>query len=108
MHYVHQDVQLKGQEELGPSMSCWRRTSNGAYYYLIGRLIQLKDASPSAGLRQKNLKTQELETCGADSAARRADELLQNLGSSEALRKRKMRELSGGWRALLAGAVREA
>ena len=41
---------------------------------------------------------ERLETCEADSAARRADELLQNLGFSEALRARKMRELSGGWR----------
>ena len=62
---------------------------------------QLKDASPSEAAKlTKDLQKvlERLETCEADSAARRADELLQNLGFSEALRARKMRELSGGWR----------
>jgi ATP-binding cassette subfamily F protein 3 len=104
VHYVHQDIQLSTeQEELRPvdlvlAADVERRV------LLSDRDVinsKLKEASPSeaASLTKELQKVLErLETCEADSAARRADELLQNLGFSEALRKRKMRELSGGWR----------
>jgi len=53
----------------------------------------------SAALGERLRQTLErLDTIDADTAPRRADELLENLGFSAALRGKKMRELSGGWR----------
>ncbi len=104
VHYVHQDIQLSTeQEELRPVDLVLAADVERRVLLADREAInaKLKDASPSeaASLTKELQKTQELlETCEADSAARRADELLQNLGFSEALRKRKMRELSGGWR----------
>jgi ATP-binding cassette subfamily F protein 3 len=104
VHYVHQDIQLSSeQEELRPvdlvlAADVERRVLLNDRDVINSKL---KDASPSeASTLTKDLQKvlERLETCEADSAARRADELLQNLGFSEALRKRKMRELSGGWR----------
>mmetsp|Transcript_21509 Transcript_21509/g.44843 ORF Transcript_21509/g.44843 Transcript_21509/m.44843 type:complete len:720 (+) Transcript_21509:81-2240(+) len=48
-----------------------------------------------------------LELIQADSAERRAEELIINLGFSEELRKRKLEDLSGGWRVrtMLAAAI---
>jgi ATP-binding cassette subfamily F protein 3 len=104
MHYVHQDITLsEEQEDLRPVDVVLDAD--------VERRVLLSDvASINAKLKDANAqeevilmkelqKTEErLETCEADSAHRRADELLQNLGFSEALRGRRMRELSGGWR----------
>mmetsp|Transcript_28411 Transcript_28411/g.36747 ORF Transcript_28411/g.36747 Transcript_28411/m.36747 type:complete len:806 (-) Transcript_28411:246-2663(-) len=50
---------------------------------------------------------ERLEMIESDSAERRADELLINLGFSDELRSRQMSELSGGWRVrtMLAAAI---
>jgi len=50
---------------------------------------------------------EQLQLIGADSAERRAVELLENLGFTEALRSRPLKALSGGWRVrtMLAAAI---
>jgi ATP-binding cassette subfamily F protein 3 len=45
---------------------------------------------------------ERLEAISADTAEARADQLLVNLGFSEALRLRPMSRLSGGWRVRVA------
>ena len=56
-------------------------------------------AKESADVGERLRATIErLEAVDADSAPRRAEELLTNLGFSDALRGKTMRELSGGWR----------
>ena len=56
-----------------------------------------RDALDAEGAGRLGEVLERLDMIGSDTADRRADELLANLGFSEELRARPLRTLSGGW-----------
>lgn len=84
MHYASQDVTLSVEEaEMYPVDIVVRAD--------VERAVLLKE-KPTAETVER------LDAIDADGAERRANELLTELGFTETLKKRKLKELSGGWR----------
>jgi len=74
----------------------------------LHRKLLLKEAKELDGRTEKESQERlqscllELEAIEADTAEQRAKQLLTNLGFSDALQKKTLRELSGGWRVRVA------
>ena len=62
----------------------------------------LEEKGGERGHERLSQVMERLEVIGASSAPSRVDALLSNLGFSDPLRTRKLRELSGGWRVRVA------
>ena len=111
VHYVTQDVELTDiTRELTP-VECVL-AADIERHILIKELDELeKDAAAekldSAGQQRHAHVIEQLQLIEADSAERRAVDLLKNLGFSDELRARPLKELSGGWRVrtMLAAAI---
>uniref|UniRef100_A0A7S3JZ96 ABC transporter domain-containing protein n=1 Tax=Aureoumbra lagunensis TaxID=44058 RepID=A0A7S3JZ96_9STRA len=85
IHYVNQDVTLTTEEA---EMQPWEIVVRAD----IERELLLAEKSKTPQIVEK------LQAIDADSAPRRATTLLEELGFSSALRERKLKALSGGWR----------
>jgi ATP-binding cassette, subfamily F, member 3 len=111
VHYVTQDVHLtEKMKQMTPveivveadiELRLLLEESNK-----LDMLADKGELDEKGQLRQAEV-LERLDMIGADSAARRADELLVNLGFSDELRSRNMQALSGGWRVrtMLAAAI---
>jgi len=69
---------------------------------LLAEAAELEGKADATAIARLEAVTTHLEAIEADTADERADQLLVNLGFSEALRSRTMAELSGGWRVRVA------
>lgn len=105
VHYVSQDQTLSAEDEertpgsIVLDADVERRVLLADREALDAKLSTKLSAKEAADCGEKLRQTLErLESVDADSAPRRAEELLKHLGFSDGLRGKKMRELSGGWR----------
>ena len=105
VHYVSQDQTLSAEDEertpgsIVLDADVERRVLLADREALDAKLSTKLSAKDAADCGEKLRQTLErLESVDADSAPRRAEELLKHLGFSDGLRGKKMRELSGGWR----------
>lgn len=111
IHYVSQDVELtEVTMELTP-VACVL-AADVERDLLIKECETLERAAASetlddTGQRRLCVVIEQLQLIEADSAERRAVDLLKNLGFSDELRARPLKELSGGWRVrtMLAAAI---
>ena len=111
MHYVTQDVELNDNtRELTP-VECVLAAD--IERHVLTKELALLEAAAAAekletdGQRRLVEVIEQLQLIDADSAERRAVDLLKNLGFSDELRARPLKELSGGWRVrtMLAAAI---
>ncbi len=111
VHYVSQEVSLTEKQrkktpvELVVDADIERSL-------LVEEKAQLEELASSGELDEKGSRRHgevlsRLDEIGADSAARRATDLLDNLGFSPELQSRSLSQLSGGWRVrtMLAAAI---
>ncbi|KAJ1455869.1 P-loop containing nucleoside triphosphate hydrolase protein [Pelagophyceae sp. CCMP2097] len=95
VHYVTQDVTLKPEDEA-------RTPGELVVDADVERRVLTEERdfcqNDDKLAHRLNAAIERLDQIDADSADRRADELLQALGFSDTLRKKKMNQLSGGWR----------
>ena len=111
VHYVSQEVKLTDEQRMKTPIECVvdadiERT------LLMEELVVLEEKAAEGSLdakgsiRHVEVLTHLSEIC-SDTAPRRAEELLDNLGFSEELRNRPLSQLSGGWRVrtMLAAAI---
>jgi ATP-binding cassette subfamily F protein 3 len=111
VHYVTQDVELTDiTRELTP-VQCVL-AADIERDMLVKELAKLEAAATAENLdsdgQQRHVHViEQLQLINADSAERRAVDLLKNLGFSDELRARPLKELSGGWRVrtMLAAAI---
>lgn len=111
MHYVTQDVELSDVTRDLTPVECVMR-ADIERHILTQELEILEKAAAAEKLetdgQQRLVEViEQLQLIDADSAQRRAVDLLKNLGFSEELRARPLKELSGGWRVrtMLAAAI---
>jgi len=101
VHYVSQEVNLTDEQRLKTPIQIV--VDADVERSLL--LEELEDLNQQASAGELNAKGSErhgavlarLEEIGADSAARRAESLLDNLGFSKELQQRPLSQLSGGW-----------
>jgi ATP-binding cassette subfamily F protein 3 len=111
VHYVSQDVHVTESNRNMNAVDCVV-AADVERRLLLQEAAELEVLSGGAGLdaagqRRHAEVLQQLELIEADSAERRAVDLLVNLGFSEELRARPFHALSGGWRVrtMLAAAI---
>ena len=111
VHYVSQEVELTAVTREQTPVDCVL-AADVERRLLLEELSQLDDAINADALnedgRRRHMEViEQLDLIEADSADRRAVELLQHLGFSEELQARPLKDLSGGWRvrAMLAAAI---
>ena len=111
VHYVSQEVNLTSAQRCKTPVECVvdadiERT------LLLEELAEFEalineEKLDAEGSKRHGEVLQRLEDIGSDSAGRRADQLLENLGFTTELRARPLEQLSGGWRVrtMLAAAI---
>ena len=111
VHYVSQEVKLTDEQRMKTPIECVvdadiERT------LLVEELASLEAQAAEGTLDSKgSIRHAEVSThlseIGSDTAPRRAEDLLENLGFSQELRTRPLSQLSGGWRVrtMLAAAI---
>lgn len=111
VHYVTQDVELSDVTREMTPVQCVL-AADIERHILTNELDLLERAAAaekldSAGQQRHVQVIEQLQLIDADSAERRAVDLLKNLGFSDELRARPLKELSGGWRVrtMLAAAI---
>eukprot|EP00584_Thalassiosira_punctigera_P007900 CAMPEP_0172535614 /NCGR_PEP_ID=MMETSP1067-20121228/7541_1 /TAXON_ID=265564 ORGANISM="Thalassiosira punctigera, Strain Tpunct2005C2" /NCGR_SAMPLE_ID=MMETSP1067 /ASSEMBLY_ACC=CAM_ASM_000444 /LENGTH=762 /DNA_ID=CAMNT_0013320553 /DNA_START=48 /DNA_END=2336 /DNA_ORIENTATION=- len=111
VHYVSQEVNLTEDQRAKTPVECVV-DADVERTMLKGELAELEaraaDGSlDAAGSGRHEEVLARLDEIGGESAPRRADALLANLGFSEELRARPLSQLSGGWRVrtMLAAAI---
>ncbi len=111
VHYVTQDVQLTEVTRRQLPVDCVV-AADIERRLLLNEAAELEvrantDSLDDAGQRRQLEVIERLQLIDADSAERRANELLENLGFTEELRARPLKALSGGWRVrtMLAAAI---
>ncbi|CAE7667303.1 ABCF2, partial [Symbiodinium microadriaticum] len=111
VHYVSQEVELTEVTRQQTPVDCVL-AADVERRVLLDELAQLDEAIATDSLdengRRRHMEViEQLDLINADSADRRAVELLKNLGFSDELRARTLEDLSGGWRvrAMLAAAI---
>ena len=111
IHYVTQDVEItESTRDLTPVQCVLTADIEREYLMKESALLEKAAAAETLdSVGQKRLVDviEQLQLIEADSAERRAEDLLVNLGFSEELRARPLKELSGGWRVrtMLAAAI---
>ncbi|GMI48191.1 hypothetical protein TrCOL_g2043 [Triparma columacea] len=111
VHYVSQDVQLnETTKDMTPAQVVV--DADVERKMLMEEVRELEDKAERGAYTGEDEKRHSrcvelLELIQADSAERRAEDLIVNLGFSTSLRSRKLSELSGGWRVrtMLAAAI---
>ena len=111
VHYVSQEVHVSEEtEEMLPGQCVV--AADVERRLLLEESADLearadRDELDAEGAGRLGEVLERLDMIGSDTAERRADELLANLGFSEELRGRPLRALSGGWRVrtMLAAAI---
>jgi ATP-binding cassette, subfamily F, member 3 len=108
VHYVSQEVQLTNITREQTPLECVL-AADIERTLLLEEMARL-DAEESLTVEQQQRQgeiMEQLEIIEADSAERRAVELLDNLGFTEELKARPLKALSGGWRVrtMLAAAI---
>lgn len=111
VHYVTQDVHLTDETAAMTPVQCVV-DADIERKLLLEEASALessaaKDALDDAGQKRLVEVIQQLQIIEADTAERRATELLRNLGFTDELRERSLSALSGGWRVrtMLAAAI---
>ena len=111
VHYVSQEVQLTDDQRTKTPIECVV-SADIERALLSEELAQLEAQAEGGTLDSKgSVRHAEVLThlseIGSDTAPRRAEDLLENLGFSEELRNRPLAQLSGGWRVrtMLAAAI---
>ena len=111
VHYVSQEVKLTEEERVKTPIELVV-AADIERTLLCDELAVLEGKAANGTLDEKgSIRHAEVLThlseINSDSAPRRAEDLLINLGFSEELRKRPLAELSGGWRVrtMLAAAI---
>lgn len=111
VHYVSQEVQLTDDQRTKTPIECVV-SADIERALLSEELAQLESQAEGGTLDSKgSVRHAEVLThlseIGSDTAPRRAEDLLENLGFSEELRNRPLAQLSGGWRVrtMLAAAI---
>jgi ATP-binding cassette subfamily F protein 3 len=111
VHYVSQEVHLSEKTKVMTPAQCVVEADVERRILLEEKatLDALADSGELDGPGQQQLAEvmEKLDLIGADTAERRADELIEALGFSEELRSRQLQDLSGGWRVrtMLAAAI---
>jgi ATP-binding cassette subfamily F protein 3 len=108
VHYVSQDVQMSEETQGLTPIQCVLNAD-------VERKLLLEEEEKLTAEKELTVADQKrlseiietLEIIGAETAERRAVELLDNLGFSEEMRARPLKALSGGWRVrtMLAAAI---
>ena len=111
VHYVSQEVKLTDDQRTKTPIECVV-SADIERALLSEELAQLEAQAEGGTLDSKgSVRHAEVLThlseIGSDTAPRRAEDLLENLGFSEELRNRPLAQLSGGWRVrtMLAAAI---
>jgi ATP-binding cassette, subfamily F, member 3 len=111
VHYVSQEVELTEITREQTPVDCVV-AADVERRVLLAELEELDAAVAADSMdekgRQRHMEViEQLDLIDADSAERKAIDLLTNLGFSEELRGRPLKDLSGGWRvrAMLAAAI---
>ena len=111
VHYVSQEVSLTETQRQKTPVECVV-DADIERNLLVEEKSTLEALAASGELDEKGSRRHgevlsRLDEIGADSAARRAKELLDNLGFSQELQARSLSQLSGGWRVrtMLAAAI---
>lgn len=111
VHYVSQDVVLTDATMEQTPVQCVM-AADIERRLLMDEAAELEaaantDTLDSEGQKRQQVVIEQLLLIDADTAERRATQLLENLGFSEELRARSLKALSGGWRVrtMLAAAI---
>lgn len=111
MYYVSQEVQLTEVTREQTPVDCVV-AADIERKILLEELQLLEDKAEQssldlAGQRRQSEIMEQLDIIESDSAERRAVDLLVNLGFSDEMRRRPLKDLSGGWRVrtMLAAAI---
>lgn len=111
VHYVSQEVELTDVTREQTPVDCVL-AADVERRVLLAELEELDAAVAGDTMdekgRQRHMEViEQLDLIDSDSAERKAVELLSNLGFSQELRSRPLKDLSGGWRvrAMLAAAI---
>ena len=106
VHYVSQEVSLtEASREMTPLAHVL--AGDVERRELLAEAAALEEAAGSADQERLGAVLERLDLIGAESAPRRAEDLLRALGFTDELRARPLKSLSGGWRVrtMLAAAI---
>ena len=101
VHYVSQEVNMSAEQELQLPLDVVL-AADVERVLLLAEEAELEAAGGAADPSRVMAVQERLTAIGAASASSRATKLLINLGFSEELQGRQMKDLSGGWRVRVA------